>query len=500
MQNPFSLSQNRTFVKFAIIFMIINAFCIYIFFNGSFFITIDNALLSSKFILLAIGISWVSFFIGLKFLKFLSPKRLFLIFIIVRMALFIYFLLANYAIDLDLGQTWLDMVHHIINGSLFTPYSSNPSLDLWRMNPPLLMWWYTYNFFLYDLNAIGWRILNLLLEIGIFYMIITIFQEITHLKENLNENNFKVGLLFYIFSIFPIVSFILYPTIIAFPILLAQIGIYYYLKSKTSPNYLYHSILFFSLCAFTVYQAGILLIGIICLLIFQKAYKQIIFGLIEILGIFCLISLPMLINDALGFIQRLLVIPELETSVPNSTYWLFDQNILKIALLLFISLVIYFYFSETIHRMKTLDFFIILISIMLLFSPFIYPWTFLWILPFISISLMYNFKKYLQINIIFSSYMFLYYLFFAILFLLSPIPLNPNHYDAFIQILNFGASIGVLQLFQIFFIPIFQMGLIYIIYTLTKSKSLIFILLFPCLIFITSNFLIWLGSLVYPPF
>jgi len=498
MQNPFSLSQNRPLVIFAIVLMIINTICIYIFFNGTFFNTLDSGIINSKFILMAIGISWVIFFVALKFLKFLSLKRLFLIFLIVRIALFSYFLLVNYNIDLELGQTWSDMVHRIIQGSLFSPYSSNPSLDLWRMNPPLLMWWYTYNFFLYDLNPVGWRIMNLLLEIGIFYMMILIFREITSLKEHLNENNFKVGLLFYIFSIFPIVSFILYPTILAFPIILAQIGIYYYLRSKKSPKYLYYSILFFTSCALTYYPAAILLIGLICLLLFQKAFKQIILCLIEMLGIFCLISLPMLVNDALGFIQRLLVIPELETSVPNVTYWLFDQNIFKVALFLFISLTIYFFFSETIHRIKTFDFFIIVISIILLFSPFIYPWTVLWIFPFISISLMYNFKKYLQINAIFSSYMFLYYLFFAILFVLNPNPLNPNPYDAFIQILNFGESIGFIQLFQTFLVPIFQLNLIYIIYTLTKSKILTFILLFPCVIFITSNFLIWLGSVLYP--
>lgn len=498
MQNPFSLSENRTLIKFAVTFMIIDTLCIYIFFNGTFFNTTDNGMLSLKFILLAIGISWIGFFLGLKFLKYLSIKRLFLIYIIVQIAFFSYFLLANYSVDLDLGQTWLDMVHKIIQGSLFTPYSSNPSLDLWRTNPPLLMWWYTYNFFLYDLNPVGWRIMNLLLEIGIFYMMILIFQAITQLKENLNENNFKVGLLFYIFSIFPTLSFLLYSTIIVFPIILAQIGIYYCIKSKTNPKYLYHSILFLTLCTLTCYLASILLIGVIFLLVYQKAYKQILFGLIESLGIFCFISSPMLINDAFGFIQRLLVIPVLQTSAPNSTYWLFNPDIFKLPLFLFTIFIIYFYFSETIHRMKTLDFFTIVISIILLFSPFLYPWTYLWIFPFISICLMYNFKKYLKINIIFSSYMFLYYLFFAILFLLNPNPLNPNPYDAFIQILNFGESIGFIQIFQIFLVPIFQIGLIYTIYTLTKSKSLLFILLLPCIVFITNNILIWLGSIIYP--
>jgi len=485
MQNPFSLSQNRTTVKLAFIFMVVNTICIYFFFIGPFFDTMDSNILSSKFILFVIGFSWVSFFIALKFLKFFSLKKLFLIFILVRITFFCYFFLANYNVDLDLASTWVDMVHNIIQGSFQSQYS------------PLFMWWYSYNFFLYDLNPIGWRIMNLLLEIGIFYVMIQIFQEITNLKEGLNENNFKVGLLFYIFSAFPLVSFILYPTIIAFPIILAEIGIYYYIKSKTSPNYLYHSVLFLSLCALTFNQATILLIGIFLLLIIQKTYKQIISVLIEILVIFGIISLPILITDANGFIQTLLVTPELKTSGPNATYWLFDQTIFNLALLVFITLIIYFYFYETIQRVKILDFFIIIISIMLLFSPFLYPWTFLWLLPLISISLMYNFKKYLKINVVFSSYMFLYYLFFAILFLLNPNPLSSNNYDAFIQILEFGESIGFTQLFQIFLVPIFQMGLIYIIYKLTKSKSLIFVLLLPCIVFITNNFLIWTGALIY---
>jgi hypothetical protein len=481
----------------ATIFFILNLSCIFLIFNNNFFNTIDRHILNIQFIFFVIGLSFILFFISLKILNDLSIKNLFILFIITRILILLYLSLFNYGVDLDLQETWLKMVYHIIHGDLFTPYSVNFSLDFWRMNPPVLMWWYTYNFYLYGLNPIGWRIVNFLLELGIFYLVIQIFRELKILKENVNEEHFKIGLLFYTFSIFPILTFLLYIPAIAFPILLAQCGIYYYIKSKTTPKYLYHSLFFLTLCALTVYQAAIWIFVIICLLILQHDYKRIKIAVIEVIAIFCLVSSPMLINDPLGYLYRLIIVPQWETSIPNATYWLFDQVFLKLILLFFSYIVLYLYLSEKYQEMKTLDFFTISLSIALLFAPVLYPWTYLWILPVISINLIYSFKNYLKINLIFYFYVFLYYLLFAILFLLYPNPANPNYYTTFIQILSYGDAIGFFQLFQVFLVPIFQFGLIYVIYVFTKSKILTFTLLFPCVTFIINNFLIWLGSLLY---
>ncbi|MHA1325502.1 MAG: hypothetical protein ACTSRL_22135 [Candidatus Helarchaeota archaeon] len=392
------------------------------------------------------------------------------------------------------------MVHHINAGDLFQPYSPNLSDDYWRMNPPLLMWWYLYNYYLHGLNPLGWRIINFLFELGIFYVLMVIFKEIKANTENINERYFKIGCLFYIFSGFPILFFLLYAPAVAFPLLLGLCGIYYYIKSKHLPTNLYYSIFCLTLCALTFYPATIWIFGILFLLLLNNEYKRFLIVLIESSAIFCVVSLPLLINDSFGYLSRLVRIPRWETSTPNISYWAFEQDAILLKLLPFVIplITLFLYLSLTYQNLQILDFFIVAMGISLIYAPLLYPWVYLWIFALLIFNLLYFYKNYIKINIIFFVYLFLYYLSFAILFITYPDPLNSNYYTAFLQIIAYGDSIGVLQLFPIILIPLFQIGLIYLIYLLTKSKFLTFLLIFPNSIFITSNLLIWLGSLLYP--
>jgi len=391
------------------------------------------------------------------------------------------------------------MAQNILTGNIST-----------HIAPPLLMWWYVYNYYVYGLHPLIWRFMNLLLEVGIIYIIIRIFQEKSptntkalkgteeNLKEKtIGENNFKIGVSFYTLSIFPITFIILYANAIALTILLGLLGILFYLRSKKTPKNIYYSIFFLTLCALTSYIAAIWVFSVILLILFQKNFKRLIIGIAEVIGVFGFISIPLWINDPLGYLSNLFSLPSSSVSTLNETFWYFGQNFLSFLPLIIAIGIIAVYLYRSYQKTDTLDFFIITLSILLVFLPLIYPWSYILILPLISINIIHSFKKYLRINLIILGYLFCYFLLLAILFLIYPGPLNPDSLTALNQIITFGESIDVITIFHIFITPVFQIGLIYLVYSYTKSRELHFVLILPIVILFAINFLIWFGSFLY---
>jgi len=320
------------------------------------------------------------------------------------------------------------------------------------------MWWYTYNLWLYGLNPIIWRLICVLLEIAFVLVLVKIFQENKTSERGWTENYFKIGLSFYSFSIFPIVAIILYANAIAFPVLLGLLGFLFYFRSKKDPNQLYISIFFFSLCALAEYFAAIWILGILLVILFQKQFKRFILLGIEIVLIFCLVSLPLLINDAIGFMQR--IIWQFDFFILNwdGTIWAIDNAILKFIPALIAVCIGITYVYKNYNRKISIDFFIVIVTIFLFFSPVFTPWHYLWIFPLISLNIIYSFRKYLIASLFFISYFFIYILHFALIYLLSPtIPFISDFLIGFLQIV--GQTLA-------------HMGFLYLIYSYTKSKQL----------------------------
>lgn len=478
MQTDSFISQNRNII-IAISFAVINTLSICFILNTPFFY--DTSLshhdlnqFNIKFILLANGAFIALFFIALKYLKSLTLTKLILIFVIMRIGLFIFLTSFNYGLEIDFEGTWSIMVDHIWNGDLFTGYQpiENITADWWRLVPPLTMWWYVYNFFVYQLIPSIWRFVNFLLEIGIVLVIIQIFKENKTTEKGFNEEHFKLGLSFYIFSIFPIFAISLYGNFIAFPVLLSLIGFLYYFRSKRDSIYIYLAVFFFALCALSAYYGAIWIIGILLLLLLRKEFKRLIIVGVEIVGVFCLVSLPLLINDAFGFMIRLLWVYQVEVSYFwASSIWAFDHAILKFLPTLFTVSVSAFYIYKNYDREISLDFFIVIVSIFLIFSPNINPWYVLWILPLISLNIMHSFRKYIITNLLFLGYLITYCLDFAVLYLMGY--LFPYNASSFVFILQMVGQ------------TLFQIGLIYLIYSYSNSAKLTFALIQPFILYYT---------------
>lgn len=489
MQKQSFFTKNRIIV-ISIIFMVINTLCICLIFNTEFFFTNDRKIWSSRFDLITFGICLALFFICYKFLEHLTIKKLFLIFIIIRIAFFFYFTLLNYSAEIDF-ESFALMAQRILDGDLFTPYSQYWWMDGWRMYPPLHMWWYTYNYWVYELNLDIWRLLNVLLEIGIVFVMIKIFEENKNTEAGWNEDHFKIGLSFYIFSIFPIYTIILQAHITAFPVLLAMIGFLYYFRSKTDSRYLYHAIFFFSLGALALYFTAIWILGILLCLLFQQKFKRLVVLSGEVVVIFCLGCLPMLINDALGFMERLFwVYSPFMLEYWNGSIWAINHDILGLLPAILAISLCSIYIYKNYKQEIGLDFFIVILSIFFFFSPQFCPWYYLWIFPFISISIIYSFRKYFITNLFFLGFFFFFMLLFAIAFLTYPNTLSTNWIVVWGTILPYMETNGFFLILQLFIHLLYYIGFIYLIYAYTKSKQLLLGLIVPFAIFYAMNFFI----------
>jgi len=472
MQLKSFLSENRNIV-ISVAFLIFNTITILSIFNTEYFDTLDKVVLNLKLLLLLIGICFAPFFITLKYLKSLSISKLFLIFIITRILLFSFFTILFYNVETDTQIWWQSIAENILKGRLFQPYHDltfdGILLDRWRLQPPLIMWWYTLNYIIYGLNPFTWRLLNLLLELGIIYIMYKIFKEL-----KVDEKYFKIGLAFYIFSVFPIFAIGLYANFVAFPILLGFLGILAYLKSRTNENYIYLSILFFTLNALSSYYGAVWLLGLLLLFLFNKKFSLLIVVIVEIVAIFCLICSPLLINDAIGFLQRLTWI--LQISPADEVYtsmWLIDNAFLKYVPALFAVTITAAYVYVNRNKEIKLEFFIVIISIFFIFTPLVTPYYLFWIVSIICIMI-YSFRDFFTTYTFFTLYFYILILFGAIAILLS----NP-HTTGWAGILSFMNEAGFTTIIQMLGQTFFQIGLIYLIYSLTKQKKWVYILIIP---------------------
>ena len=479
--------------------MVINIVSVLLIFNTDFFFTLDRQILSTQFDLIAIGVSIGAFFITLKFIDRLSVTHLFIIFIVTRIAVMSYFTLFEFSVEMDF-RTFSSMAQHVLDGDLFTPFAPKILANWWRVGPPMYMWWYTYNYLIYGLNPIIWRFVNILLEVGIVYVMIQIFQEIKSPKKQLSEENFKIGLSFYIFSMITVFTFILNAFISALPVLLGLLGFLYYFKSKKESGNIYVSIFFFSLCALCLYFAAIWILGLLLILLFRRQFKLVITLSFEVIGVFILVTLPLLLNDAIGYLQRLIQSPltyyntnwngsifasNLFDIIPST--WLSNLDPLWADLILGIGLYIptifaiillVFYIYKNSNKEISLDFFIVSLSIFLFFTPHFAPWYFPWIFPLICINIIYSFRKFFIANLFFIGYFFVFMFLFALAYLLYPGTSSfPNWSKAWDDIRPFMESNGFLLLIKFIGHLLYQMGFIYLIYSYTNEKRWVYVLI-----------------------
>lgn len=491
-----SNSRNRTLLLiFATLFMVITTLIVILFLNGQLISEYDKQLWNTKINLILSGVCLVGFFLSLKFLNFLTVKKLFLIFLIIRIVLLYFFIALNYGVEIDFHLAGPAAVH-ILNGDLFTPYFPIISwvYDAWRIVPPMFIWWYTYNYWIYGLNSILWRAVNLLLEIGIVYVMIQIFQENSGTEKGWKEEKFKIGLILYIFSIIPINAILINANIIAFPALLGILGFLFFFRSKKNPKYLYHAVFFFCLAALTEYFAAIWIVGILLIELFQKNFRRLFILIGEILAIFCFVTLPMLINDAIGFFQRIIWQFKSYSENLDGTIWILKFREMNwpeaisyipasIALILTIYYIYRSYKSET-----TINLFLVIIAIFEFFSPAFNQFHYLWIFPLICINITYSFRKFFITNLFFLGFYLFFMLWFVAAYLTYPGMLYPDILQTYNEIIALHmAKSGYFVLFRLSGQIIFQMGFIYLIFSLIKSKKLILGLLIPFVVYYIFN-------------
>ncbi|MHA1131859.1 MAG: hypothetical protein ACTSQQ_13750 [Candidatus Helarchaeota archaeon] len=287
-----------------IIFMVINTILVFLICNNRIFSEVDTHFWNTKIVLIINGMCFGCFCVAIKFIEHLTVKKLFLSFILIRLIFCFTFILLNLGLEMDFSS-FVTFAEKILSGQIFTPYNQSWVADSWRIVPPMWNWWYTFNYLMYGLDDMLWRIVNLFLEVGIVYVVIQIFHENSDKERGWTQENFKLSLSLYIFSVLPIVSILLYANIIAFPALLGILGFLYFYRSKRNPKYLYYATLFFCLAALTELFAAIWIFGILFILLFRKQFKRLIILIGEVIAIFSMVTLPFLMNDALGFLERL---------------------------------------------------------------------------------------------------------------------------------------------------------------------------------------------------
>ncbi|NVM52165.1 MAG: hypothetical protein HWN66_00590 [Candidatus Helarchaeota archaeon] len=382
--------------------------------------------------------------------------------------------------ETDTYTWWAEIAENILNGKLSDPYHDltleGLFYDRWRLQPPFAMWWYTLNYTLYGLNPFYWRLLNLLIEFGIVYVMYKIFSEL-----QIDERYFKIGFAFYIFSILPIHAITLYANYIAFPVLLGLLGVLFYLKSRTDENYLYLSILCFTLNALSAFYGTVWLLGILLLLLFRRDFNLLIIVLTEIAAIFCIVCFPFLMHDAIGFLQRLTWILQLAPLEQMfTTIWLIDIEFITYVPAIFAIILTAIYVYKNRNREISIEFFIIILSIFLIFTPAFGPYYLLWLIPLISINIIYSFRKFITTHLFFIIYFYITYFLVAYAIVLY----SPSTHG-WAGLLNYMTEIGLTKITQIFGQIFFQLGLIYLIYSYTKQKFWVYTLITPFIIYHT---------------
>ena len=167
--------------------MVVNTIIVILVCNREIISVYDKFLWNTKIILIMSGLSFGAIFLGLRFIEGLSIKKLFLIFLVIRV-LFLYIIVTFQY--LSVVQIYYYVPPHVLNGDIFTPYTDILQ-DIWRSLPPVFLWWYTYSYLIYGLNDVIWRVVNLLLEVGIVYVMIQIFTENSNTEKGWNEENYR---------------------------------------------------------------------------------------------------------------------------------------------------------------------------------------------------------------------------------------------------------------------------------------------------------------------
>ena len=489
-------SKNRTRILiFALIFMVINTLIIILLLQDNEFINeYDKYLWNTKIILILNGVCFGCFSITLKFVNKLNIKKLFLIFLLTRIVWLYFLIIFNYGVEIDFHLAPIFMPK-IFNGELFTPYHSNWLEDAWRIVPPMLLWWYAYNYWIYGLDVIIWRHVYLLLEIGIVYLMIQIFHENSGTEKGWSEEKFKIGLLFYTFSFIALVAIILYTNIIGFPVLISMLGFLFFFRSKKNPKYIYHAIFFFCIATLTEFFAAIWILGILLILIFQKKFKRFFILIGEIFVIFCVVCLPFLINDALGFLERFVWVYKSYSGARDATIWLINyyffnlpESINYIPAILAILLTIYIVYKNYNNTEISLNFFITIICIFEFFTPTFNPLHYLWIFPLICVYILYSLRKFFITNLFFMGFFLFFIIWGLIAYVSYPGPFFPNYTATYTEIVeHYMPTAGYYVVYCLVGHLIFQMGFIYLIFSYTKSKKLVLLLLVPFTIYYTFN-------------
>lgn len=483
--------RNRIIIlSIALLFMVINTIVVILVCNTQLISEYDKYIWNVKIALIINGVCFGCLFVALISMKYLTIKKLFLIFLITRVVFLFFFIAFNYGVEIDFSQLFYQMPIPILNGQIFTPYSSSWVADWWRVYPPMWVWWYTYNYVIYALEANIWRIVNLLLEVGIVYVMIQMFYENSGTEKGWKEKNFKIGLIFYIFSFIPIVSILLYANIVAFPVLLGIIGMLFFLRSKKNPKYLYYSIIFFCLAALTTMFAAIWILIILFTTLLQRNFRRLFILIGEILAVFCLVCLPFLINDAIGFIQRLVWQFKAYSVARDGTIWVIDWSsfnwpeiisYIPASIALILSL---YYIYKNYKSGLSLDVFIVIICLFEFFTPAFSPWHYLWIFPLLCLTIMYSFRKFFITNLFFVGFFLFFCIWQSIAYLTYPEPLSPDIIATWADLSeNFMVNMGYFDVYTLIGQLVFQMGFVYLIYSYTQSKKLILGLFIPFIIY-----------------
>jgi len=477
----------------AFIYMIVNTIVVVLVCDTEFISIYDRIFWNTKIILIISGLCCAGFFFVLRFNHFLTVKKLFLIFIMIRVVFLYCFVAFNYGVEYIDYSFYSEMPPHVLNGDIFTPYTGSWEAEAWRSYPPMFIWWYTYNYWIYGLEITLWRFVNLLLEVGIVYILIQIFQENSATEKGWKEQNFKIGLSLYIFSITAIVAIILYANMIAFPVLLSLLGFLYFFRSKKNPKYLYYAVFFFSLATLTEAVAAFWILGILLIELFQKNFRRLFILIAEIGAVVCLVTLPFLINDAIGYVQHMLsFIFQLTSGNWDGAIWAIDWGSFNLPAIInsipygIATILILLYTYKSYKSELSLDYFIVIICIYLFFGPGFSPWHFLWICSLLCLNIIYSSRKFLITNMFFWGYFLFFILWFVSAYLTYPGEIFP--WMAYPVIFgDWMPSMGYFAILPMIVQTTYQIGFIYLIFSYTKSKRLVFALLIPFLIYYILN-------------
>jgi len=211
-------------------------------------------------------------------------------------------------------------------------------------------------------------------------------------------------------------------------------------------------------------------------------------------AVFCLVTLPFLINDALGFLQRLVWHFKVYSINLDGTIWAFNYRIFNwpeiisiipasIALILSIA-----YFYKNYKSEISLTLFLVIICIFQFFTPGFNPFHYLWIFPLICLNIIYSLRKFLITNLLILGY-YLFIIFWVLTaYLTYSGVIYPDIFTTYAVIeTSYMIPSGYFVVIRLIGQITFQMGFIYLIFSLTKSKKLILSLLIPFIVYYIFN-------------